>query len=285
MLIKREDFKLKNHQDQTLLGRAILQPPFKASDALKNEARFVHVVNGNSKLYAPNGHTHLVSGDSIIMKCENFVNDWSTNADDSPTEVIVVHFTPQLLEIIYEGQVPEVFTSKKILPIQPVEKIPDRGLLDPYIKGLKPYFDATALITDEFLKVKIRELIHILIHSDSSGQIKAILSNLFQTTEYEFKEVIHSHLFENLNLEDLAFFAGLSLSSFKRKFSAVFGTSPTHYIKTKRLEKAEKMLTASDQRVSEIAYDCGFNDISYFSKSFTTMYQHSPTEYRKLHMS
>lgn len=125
----------------------------------------------------------------------------------------------------------------------------------------------------------------ILIHTDQSGQIRKILSDLFQSKEYEFKEIIHSHLYEDLKIEDLAFFAGLSLSSFKRKFKTVFGTSPTRYIKTKRLEKAIYLLKDPQLRISDVAYDCGFNDIGYFSKVFHAAYDSSPTDYRKNRLS
>ena len=128
--------------------------------------------------------------------------------------------------------------------------------------------------------LKIRELLHLLVENDQNGAIKGILGELFNTSEYVFKDVIQAHLFEDLNLDDLAFFTGLSLSPFKRKFSTVYGTSPNKYITSKRLEKAQTLLRTSDLRISEVAYDCGFNDLGYFSKSFKNYYNLSPSDYR-----
>ena len=133
--------------------------------------------------------------------------------------------------------------------------------------------------------LKIRELMHILVETDRKGSIRTILGELFNTSEYAFKDVIQAHLFEDLNIEDLAFFTGLSLSSFKRKFNAVYGTSPNKYITSKRLEKAQILLRTSDLRISDIAYDCGFNDLGYFSKSFKNNYNISPSEYRSMTVS
>lgn len=278
LIIKRQDFLF---EDQVLAGHLIFKPPFKASSAMQDEARFVHVVHGRSRLYSPNNKFDLQSGDSLLMKCANFVNNWFENEDDQNNEVFIINFNPQLLKLIYEGQIPEVFSRKQSVPANPVEIIQPNELMENFIASFSHYLEQPQIISPEFLKIKVRELIMILIHTDRSGQLRNILSDLFQTKEYEFKEIVHSHLYEDLKIEDLAFFAGLSLSSFKRKFKTVFGTSPTRYIKTKRLEKAVYLLKNPQLRISDVAYDCGFNDIGYFSKVFHATFQSSPSEYRK----
>lgn len=219
------------------------------------------------------------------MKCENFVNQWLPNEDDSPNEVIILHYYPDLLTYIYNEQLPSFFTRKNPPEPNPVEKFHVNDLMRHYIEGLRYYFNHPDLIDDDLLKVKLQELILILSRTDRSGRVEAIFSSLFQSREYKFKEIIHSNLYEDLKLEDLAHFSGMSLSSFKRKFKAVFGTSPTQYIRSKRLEKAERLIKSTEDRISDIAYDCGFNDIGYFSKSFQAVYKYSPTEYRKMHVS
>ena len=44
---------------------------------------------------------------------------------------------------------------------------------------------------------------------------------------------------------------------------------------------AENLLKTTNGRISDIAYDCGFNDMAYFSKSFSQVYHASPSNYRK----
>ena len=164
--------------------------------------------------------------------------------------------------------------------IQPIQRIPKTALLENYIHGLRFYLDNPNSFSEEVIILKVRELLHLLVEEDQNNAIRTILGELFNTNEYAFKDIIHAHLFENLNLEDLAFFTGLSLSSFKRKFTSVFGTSPNKYIISKRLEKAQVLLKTSDLRVSKIAYECGFNDVAYFSKAFKDNSNLSPSEYK-----
>ena len=209
--------------------------------------------------------------------------NWLKNENDAPSEIIIVYFYPEILQHIYGNNIPKVFNSSHTIQVNPVERIKSGDVLQSYVKSLQAYFKDPGLINDEAITIKLRELIHILINSDTSGEIKSILGDLFNTNEYEFKEVVHANIFEDISIEDLAFLTGLSLSSFKRKFKSVFNISPGQYIKAKRLEKGKDLLANTNLRISEVAYDCGYNDVSYFSKSFTSLFKISPSAYREVH--
>lgn len=154
-------------------------------------------------------------------------------------------------------------------------------MLDVFFEGLHLYTDNPDFLTEEVILAKIRELISLMVQLDSSGAVRNILGNLFQVSNFGFQEVIQQNLFEDLNIEELAFLSGMSLSTFKRKFSSVYGTSPNKYITSKRLEKAQNLLNFTDLRISEVAYDCGFSDVGYFSKTFKHYYGFLPSEVRK----
>ena len=277
MVIKRQIFELGERQ---VFGRIMFEAPFKINSSMADEARFVYVVNGTSKLNSPNGRTDLTNGDGFIMKCENFVNNWQPNADGSPTEVVVLQLYPDSLKEAYNGELPDVFQEKSKLENNPVEKVAPNPLMKNFVESLRPYLDTPGLIDEEFLKIKIRELILVLLNSDTNGRVKGILSMLFTSSNFAFEEIVEANLYENLKLDDLAFMAGMSLSTFKRKFSKVYDSSPTQYIKQKRLEKACQLLVKTDNRISDIAYDCGFNELGYFSKTFQKTFNISPSDYR-----
>lgn len=278
MIIRRDIFQL---QGKDVLGKVVFTPPFRAAEALEEEARFISVIRGHSKLYVPNAQLKINSSDSFMMKCDSFVSIYEKHEADEPYEVIIFKLYPEILQEVYQGKLPSVFYQKPDIQPKSVEKIKLNEMMKYFLHSLSFYFDHPGMINDELIKIKIRELIQILINSDREGRLLAILGSLFQSNEYEFKDIIHSHIFEDLKLEDLAMFSGLSLSSFKRKFKSIFGTSPTKYIRSKRLANAALLLKTTDLRVSDIAYDSGFNDIGYFSKSFHAAYDLSPSDYRK----
>lgn len=65
-----------------------------------------------------------------------------------------------------------------------------------------------------------------------------------------------------------------------RLFKHEVGMSYAEYAQEQRLAHAEKMISRSSERIIDIALECGFNNISYFNRSFRRKYGVSPTSYR-----
>ncbi len=273
---QRIDFKLG---EETVIGRAVFSPPFKAGEDMVNEARFVFVVKGYSKLNVPKGQAIVKTGDSFLMKSESFINQHYENDDGSQSEVIIIRIIPEVLTQIYGQNLPAVFTSN-FQETDPIEVVKKNEMIDLYIQSLRQYFDHQEMVSEEVIRLKVRELIQLLVSLDNSGNIHRILGSLFIKNNYALTEVVEANLYEDLQLPDLAHLAGLSLSSFKRKFKEVFGQSPNQYIIGRRVERAKFLLQSSTFNVSEIAYDVGFNDLSHFSKTFHNLVGLSPSEYR-----
>ena len=106
------------------------------------------------------------------------------------------------------------------------------------------------------------------------------LNNLFNPTTVVFKDVIEAHLYSALSVEDLASLTNNSLTSFKRKFYEIYATSPAHYVKNKRLDRAANLLKITDQSISDISFKCAFSDLAHFSNSFKLKYNLTPSDYR-----
>lgn len=59
------------------------------------------------------------------------------------------------------------------------------------------------------------------------------------------------------------------------------GKSPADYILNYRLTKAAGLPRTTDRKILSVAFDTGFNNFSYFIRSFETTCRKSPKEYRK----
>ena len=73
---------------------------------------------------------------------------------------------------------------------------------------------------------------------------------------------------------------GLSKSTLYRKMKTITGLSTNEFVQLLRLKKAAQLLKDSQMSVSEIAYQIGFNDPYYFSRSFKKNFNVSPKKYR-----
>ncbi len=84
----------------------------------------------------------------------------------------------------------------------------------------------------------------------------------------------------NLDGDWLASENALSRSQYARKLRAISGLSVTQFIRNIRLEKAKILLKENRLNISEIAYEVGFSDPSYFTRIFTKEVGLPPTEYK-----
>ncbi len=103
-------------------------------------------------------------------------------------------------------------------------------------------------------------------------------------SQHAVKEVIkyiEENFREQITLEILSDVSGLSPKYFERIFKEMTGKSPIRYVNAYRLYKASNRLRMTGDPVTEIAYDCGFSDLSYFIKLFRAMHGVSPSVFRK----
>ena len=94
------------------------------------------------------------------------------------------------------------------------------------------------------------------------------------------KDLADARYFDPLDVDDLAYAAGLSRAHFSREFRRAFGESPHAYLLTRRLERAAAMLRATDRSVADICFSVGLQSVGSFTTSFTRTFGISPTAYR-----
>ncbi len=93
-------------------------------------------------------------------------------------------------------------------------------------------------------------------------------------------DYIEGHLMEKIDLEEVAACSGYSLSHFHRVFAAITGFSLKEFVRNKRLAAGARRLGASQDRILDIALDCGFESQEVFTRAFTALYDLTPRNYR-----
>ena len=94
-------------------------------------------------------------------------------------------------------------------------------------------------------------------------------------------ELIENNYHSQLTLEKLAAVAGMSPKYFCEFFRRMTGRTPIAYLNNYRVEVACSELVDSEGSVTEIAYNCGFNDLSYFIRVFKQLKGITPKQYTK----
>jgi AraC-like DNA-binding protein len=94
------------------------------------------------------------------------------------------------------------------------------------------------------------------------------------------KEYIHEHQTEEVSLGQVAKAVNTSTFYFCKMFKKVTGINFTDYLSRVRIEKSKNLLLNPNLRVSEIAFEVGFQSLTHFNRVFKKILGQSPTEYR-----
>lgn len=92
--------------------------------------------------------------------------------------------------------------------------------------------------------------------------------------------------FQMGNNVDIAFLAeqcNMSQTYFRRLFGDLYGVSPKQYVLSARMRWAKKMLKNTEDSITAIAKNCGYDSVYYFSRAFRIHEGVSPSEYRNSH--
>ena len=94
-------------------------------------------------------------------------------------------------------------------------------------------------------------------------------------------EFMKGHLSEPLKVATLAALVNLSRSHYTTLFRRVTGYAPLSYLNHLRMQHSVQLLNSTDLPIKHISDQLGFSDQFYFSRAFSKMHNHSPSEHRR----
>jgi len=116
--------------------------------------------------------------------------------------------------------------------------------------------------------------------SMKSNQIAVQTANAEPPIITKAKQFIREHHTEDLSLGQVAAAVHTSIFYFCKLFRKVTGATFTEFVSRTRIEKAKNLLLNPNLRISEIAYEIGFQSLTHFNRVFKKVMGESPTEYR-----
>jgi signal transduction histidine kinase/DNA-binding response OmpR family regulator len=96
--------------------------------------------------------------------------------------------------------------------------------------------------------------------------------------------IVEAHLSDSkFSVDDFEREIGMSRRQLHRKQTALTGHSAAEFMRIQRLIRASELLSKTDQNVSEVCYQTGFNNLSYFAKCFKTQFGATPKDFASMH--
>ena len=164
-----------------------------------------------------------------------------------------------------------------------------KGLVFPMKAIMKVYglLDTLSSVKDGFYAVQ--QFLTILYELSRCDGAKTLASTSYAKVTVEddsrrilkVKNYISKNYMDELRLPELANMAGMSPSAFSRFFKLHTGRNISEYIIDLRLGYAARMLVDTAKSISEIGFDCGFNNLSNFNRIFKKKKGCSPSEFRE----
>jgi AraC-like DNA-binding protein len=245
---------------------------------IENEACFIFVNQGAFSVRSQTEHLNFSAGTGLLAKCVNYF--FETRAEQRAVgegvEVIGVLLYPSLVEELFQY---DLSLSRHKVDFN-LKKIEISSLLENYKQSIAILLDHPELADEAMIKTKLKEFVLLISKTVDAPSQLDFLAAMFKPHFADFRAVIQKNLFSNLSIDELSALCHMSPSSFKRKFKTVYQESPKKYIAKKKVQRAAELLRSDELRISEVAYDCGFESLATFNRTFKTAFGKSPSEFR-----
>ena len=247
------------------------------------ELNFVENASGVTRIVGDSVET-VADYDLVLICSENLEHAWDNVSCTSPDiREITVQFSPDLLS-------GNLMATNQFASIMKMFRDADHGVAFPMHTIMKVYgeLDSLASETEDFMRfLKLLKILYTL----SSNEYRILASSSFSHAArnpesrrvQKIKQYINDHYTETLRLEDMSRLVGMTPTSFSRFFKLRTGKSLSDYVLDIRLGFAARMLVDSTNNISEICFECGFNNLSNFNRIFKSRRGVTPKEFRAMY--
>ena len=240
-------------------------------------------------IYVLQGATHYEMADKMVKMTAGegiFVNSKQLHLihpdKDEDCLLICLIFHPIILcstEHITNTYVKPLIENKNIQYVHLKESnewqkrvLHDIADMEAYLEDENGHLKTMSLIFDIW-----EQLFKNLVTNESDEDVSFDLTCMKRMIQY-----IHKNYMNKISLQKICEAGNVGRSKCNALFEKYYNVSPIEYVKNFRIEQGAKLLTMSDMSVTEIAYETGFTDGSYFSKAFSNKIGISPLKYRAI---
>src|SRR5215203_5018862 len=178
--------------------------------------------------------------------------------------------------------------NKKSLPLvnlplpspEHVIELDVNDLSKSFFLSMLPYFSQTPPPPEHLLELKFKELVLSLLSNKKNDPFLSYLNQLSQDKHLSLEEVMLNNYTFNLTLQEYAKLACKSIPTFQRDFKRMFKDTPAKWVMKKRLALARELLENTSDSIAEIAFECGFENQTHFSRVFKEKVGKAPLQYR-----
>lgn len=222
--------------------------------------------------------------DLVLIGGEDLEHVWEQGECSSKD---IREITIQFSGEIFSGH---LLAKNQFASIDKMLRKAQHGLVFPMSTIMKVYSTLDTLADESERFVQFLKTLYVLYELSISDGVRVLASGSFShyvrkgesNRVQKVKQYINNNYARPLRLEDLAALVGMSPVAFSRFFRQRTGRTLSEYIVDIRLGYAARMLVDTAKNISEICYECGFNNLSNFNRTFKAKRHYTPRDFRAM---
>lgn len=240
------------------------------------EHTLIYIHSGELEITDGTKKTILHPGDCAFMRRDNRMGLQKRVKDGKPYRSIVMKFSREYLKDFFQTlnrrKIPKDAKRERASLVKfPSNRVDVRSLFE----SLLPYFDTGSVPDSDILKMKMAEGMFAILKTDEN--LYASLFDFVEPWKIDIVDFMEHNYMNDLSMDEMAYYTGRSLATFKRDFKKVSELTPQKWLIHRRLEAARELIRKGGRKISEICFDVGFKNLSHFSKLYKEMYGMAPT--------
>lgn len=261
--------RINQTQNSSFLYKAIELPAFDALFHFHPEYELTWIQKGEGQRYVGSQMDNY-SEDDLVLLGSNLPHCWISKplAENEKVSAVVIQFKMDFLGE-YFFDLPEMKRIKQLLLVSKA------GIRVPkYVVGLiKEEIDRMQFLNEFQRLTSLLNILGTLSEASDLEEIDGGFSAIYHSENENLRlqrvfAYLIEHFKEDISLHEIAKVAHLSPTSFCRYFKSNTGKTFLEVINEYRIQNACQLLKRKQLSVSQIAFESGFNDISYFNKLF-----------------
>jgi AraC-like DNA-binding protein len=192
---------------------------------------------------------------------------------------LVIYFTNEVLADFWIKYTTGGNGNSKKKAKQPFITYRQDVFISNYINSVLLLLKLPSKFSDQLKQVKLEELLLYLLHTDPE-KLRSLSMIAKDDEDMKLRKAAESHITTPISVDELAFLCNTSLSTFKRKFLNIYGTSPQRWLTRQKMQLAANLLKLPKERPGSVYGQVGYANQSSFILAFKNEYGMTPKEYQ-----
>lgn len=270
-------------------GKPVIIRSHQASVSSANNKSIIHqnmvdiIIAGKKTIIDAYNITALEAGEIMILaKGSSLISQ--ALPKDGLFHNLVIYFTNEVLADFWIKNTTQHGGKIKERVKQPFITYRQDAFISNYINSVLILLKTPSKFSEQLKQVKLEELLLYLLHTDPE-KLQSLSIIAKDDNDMQFRKVAESHITTPISLEELAFLCNTSLSTFKRRFQDIYGTSPQRWFTRQKIKLAAHLLKHPNERPGSVYAQVGYSNQSSFILAFKNEYGMTPTAYQLLNLS